>query len=110
LSETKRVIKAQSAGSPFSVSRGDIVKVHPRSQRECLGWAWCEKGDGKFGWIPDAYLSRREEGYLITMDFSSRELEAEAGRSVMVVFENLGRTLCRLSSGEEGWLPTGNLE
>ena len=107
---TKRLRKTQSGGLPFKVKRGELVRIVTRIRNECVGWQWCEKSDGRQGWIPEAYLSKREEGSMLTMDFTGEDLTGEAGQSVSVLIEHLGRAFCQISAGGKGWLHIDLLE
>lgn len=109
---TKKAIKGNNLDKfpPFMVKSGQTLSFGSNPAGNCAGWKWCLTESGTQGWIPEAFICKRGDSYVATMNSSWPNLVVEAGEEVTVLLEHLDRAFCRSSSGEEGWIHCSSLE
>jgi hypothetical protein len=101
--------------SEFQVSlvakKGDVVEGLER-ETEWEGWLWCRDNAGIHGWVPKTYLDSASESgqFQFLQDYNARELTIDAGQEVIVLDEESGWAWVRTTLGEEGWIPSENLQ
>ena len=94
---------------PLILKKGDLVNCI-REDDEYKGWFFCEKG-GRKGWVPVGLVELIGElNGRIKEDYSSQELELEAGDEVEGLRVMSGWLWGKkVKTGEIGWVPLDNL-
>ena len=109
----KRVIKDHKSENlvPLVVKKGDTIEGKEK-ETKLEGWLWCRNEADIFGWVPKSYLEPDVEPkmYQLLQDYSSRELTVKVGDEIIVLIEESSWVWVRTPLGEEGWIPTDNLE
>ena len=109
----KRVIKDHKSENlvPLVVKKGDTIEGKEK-ETKLEGWFWCRNEADIFGWVPKSYLEPDVEPkmYQLLQDYSSRELTVKVGDEIIVLIEESSWVWVRTPLGEEGWIPTDNLE
>ena len=106
-----RVIAARESDYPNPVrfAAGEEMVVTDK-ETDWPGWLWCTTRAGISGWAPAAYV-RREGGTAVALrDYDATELNVRVGDELTIVLEEGGWYLCRTTTGEQGWVPSENLE
>lgn len=106
----RRVVEAYASAypEPIRVSEGDELTIEERATK-WDGWSWCIDGSGREGWIPDAYVERRDGRWVSLEDYVARELTVERGETLTSRTAIAGWEWCEKSTGETGWVPSENL-
>ena len=74
-------------------------------------WFWCINGEGLSAWVHDEILVRHGDGAAeVRRSYSSMELSVAAGDELVGDQELGGWVWCRDEHGNEGWVPSANLE
>ncbi|WP_227355622.1 SH3 domain-containing protein [Haladaptatus salinisoli] len=106
----RRVAEAYESAypEPIRVSEGDELTIEERATK-WEGWLWCIDTTGREGWIPDAYVERRDGRWIGLEDYVARELTVELGDTLASHVTVAGWEWCEKPTGETGWVPSENL-
>ncbi|WP_435346191.1 SH3 domain-containing protein [Haloarchaeobius sp. HRN-SO-5] len=106
-SNRRRVVEAYESAypEPIRVSEGDELAVEDR-ETEWDGWLWCIDTAGQEGWIPDAYVERRDGRWVSREEYVARELSVEPGETLTSHVTIAGWEWCENSTGKTGWVPS----
>lgn len=95
---------------PIRFHAGQVVALGVRDE-EWPAFAWVGTGDGNAGWAPHAWLRLLDDGHAEALrDYDARELDADAGESVLLHHEHGGWWWSERADGAQGWLPASDLE
>ena len=96
---------------PLVAVKGELVQGEER-ETEYKGWLWCQNSAGINAWVPETYLEKTSDSgqYQFLKDYNSRELNVNEGQEVIVLDEDSGWVWVRTTLGEEGWIPSGNVQ
>ncbi|HEX5314633.1 MAG TPA: SH3 domain-containing protein [Gammaproteobacteria bacterium] len=106
------VIKPYERPYANTIAAGAGETVVPDFDRhtDIAGWVWCRARDGRAGWTPRAWLSRKGEEWRLDRNFDAIELTVHPGETLEVQFEESGFAWASKSNGEKGWVPIECLE
>ncbi len=91
---------------PIAVDVGERVRFQARSDDgEFPGWRWAEAGDGRSGWVPEAWFRVDGGEGVARRRYSARELPVAVGDRVLVLDELGGWLLVSTGAGDPGWIP-----
>jgi hypothetical protein len=98
--------------SPYGVAilfaKDEIVEILQK-ETEWPGWIWCINLQGEKRWVPDVYLQIDGNQGRLLKDYNARELAAQKGDAVTVLYQVNEWGWCIDSEGDEGWLPLDHL-
>ena len=94
---------------PLIVQAGEEVQLGRRDE-DNPGWIWCTSEDDVSGWIPENYLDIQGDCGRLRLDYSSCELDVDAGEKLTLHYEESGWYWASKKSGEQGWVPVANVE
>lgn len=100
------VVTSCSASYPSDLVLQAGEAVEPgRREEASQGWVWCTYQQGQAGWVPESWLEAAEKGMAALRDYSSHELNLQAGEAVTLHFEESGWYWATNRFGESGWTP-----
>ena len=104
--EKYKVIKAWRTAypDPLGIKKGQRLTVGEKDS-EWQGWAWCTDNDGKSGWVPEAYLSVKENLAEALRDYDATELTVTVGEILTVLETESGWVWAVKEDGAAGWVP-----
>ena len=101
---------AASYADPIRLRAGEAVVLDGRQEHwDGHLWLWVRAGDGREGWVPDAWLRRDGAGWRARRDYSAEELSCVRGQALDGGEAVHGWVWCRADDGGEGWVPRRNL-
>lgn len=107
-----RVVRAREAdygADAFTALAGTPLRCEARPS-PWPGWLWCESDAGTAGWVPGAWLTRRDDRHVLQRDYSAVELTVAAGEVLDVLLRESGWARVRRANGDCGWVPLENVE
>jgi len=91
---------------PIAVDVGQRVEFQARADDgEFPGWRWACAGDGRAGWVPEAWFRVDGDSGVARRSYSARELSVAADDPVLVLDEIGGWLWASKGSGDPGWIP-----
>lgn len=93
---------------PLVFRKGERLE-YERRPTEWKGWVWCVSRTGRSGWVPEAWLSLKEDRCVALRDYESTELSVAVGEEVFADRDVSGWVWARNERGGAGWVPTACL-
>jgi len=91
---------------PIAVDVGQRVEFQARADDgEFPGWRWACAGDGRAGWVPEAWFRVDGDSGVARRCYSARELSVATDDPVLVLDEIGGWLWASKGSGDPGWIP-----
>ncbi|MGB9906799.1 MAG: SH3 domain-containing protein [Candidatus Saccharicenans sp.] len=96
------------AAAGDEVEMGEEYTKHP----DWKNWVWDRHlRTGLSGWIPGPRLTfQSKQKPVFNLPYSSAELNATEGETLLVMKELNGWAWCKNKNGQEGWIPLENLK
>jgi len=106
-----RVVAAYRSpySDPLVLTKGERLAIGEK-ESPWPGWVWCMDGEGKSGWVPEAYVRRRGGACTMRRDYDATELSVEVGEELIAGEEESGWVWCTNREGQCGWVPRENVE
>ena len=99
----------QSYSTPFAGYEGEQVTPSYEAvagvEGEREDWIWVKDQRGMSGWVPEAFLVKKETGFSLLRDFNAVELTVHPGEQINVSEEVGGWAWCMNAYGKSGWVP-----
>lgn len=96
---------------PIAVDVGQPVRFLARpDDGEFPGWRWAQAGDGRGGWVPEAWFRVTDDQGVARRGYSARELAVSEGDRLLAVDELGGWLLATPGQGQPGWIPSSSVE
>jgi uncharacterized protein YgiM (DUF1202 family) len=104
------VVEYQSAyPDPLVVKAGEELTIGEKKSG-WSGWIWCTNRNGKSGWVPEKYVTRKGDTGTVLHDYASTELSVSVGETLIMGQEESGWIWCTNQKGQSGWVPADNVE
>lgn len=94
---------------PITMSVGERVVLGARDT-EWPEFIWGTDVRGRSGWVPARVLDRDRGDACCIVDYSARELDADAGETLNLIHETGGWWWCENARQQQGWLPATHLD
>jgi hypothetical protein len=94
---------------PFVARPGEALTARGK-ESDWPGWVWCTNGEGESRWVPEAYLQKQGERWVVLRAYDATELTVQAGEELVAGQEVSGWIWCTNQEGQSGWVPAEHLD